>query len=197
MKKIDKPSLGFALCGSYCTHATAVQTLEKLAPHYNITPIVSLEVANTDTRFGKAHDLMQELQRICDHPVLHSISSVEPIGPKQLLDLLIIAPCTGNTLGKLAHGIADTPVTLAAKAHLRNGKPILIAPSTNDGLAVSAANIGQLLGRKHIFFVPFQQDDPIEKPDSLISDFSLLPEATSNALQHQQLQPILCQSKAD
>lgn len=185
------PTIGFALCGSYCTHAKAVKSLEALSAEYNIIPIVSMEVANTDTRFGTAHHLMQELSRICDHPVLHSISAVKPLGPQKMLDLLIIAPCTGNTLGKLAHGIADTPVTLAAKAHLRNGTPILIAPSTNDGLAVSATSIGQLLGRKHIFFVPFGQDDPTEKPDSLVSDFSLLPLAVKQALEEKQLQPIL------
>lgn len=186
-----KPTLGFALCGSYCTHSKAVESLESLKGFYNLVPIVSHQVAKTDTRFGTAHHLMEELMRICDHPVLHTIPSVEPIGPKGQLDLLIIAPCTGNTLGKLASGIADTPVTLAAKAHLRNGKPILIAPSTNDGLAVSARNIGELLSRKHIFFVPFGQDDPVEKPDSLISDFTLLPKAVEKALHQEQLQPIL------
>lgn len=186
-----KKTIGFAFCGSYCTHAKAVKSLEALSTEYNLIPIVSKEVAETDTRFGTAHHLMAELSRICDHPVLHSIPSVEPLGPKQLLDLLIIAPATGNTLGKLANGIADTPVTLAAKAHLRNGNPILIAPSTNDGLAVSATNIGTLLGRKHIFFVPFSQDDPVEKPDSLVSDFSLLPLAVKQALDDKQLQPIL------
>lgn len=186
-----KQTIGFALCGSYCTHATAVAALEQLKGSYNIIPIVSLEVANTDTRFGTAHHLMQELSRICDHPVLHTIAAVEPIGPKKMLDLLVIAPCTGNTLGKLANGISDTPVTLAAKAHLRNGKPILIAPSTNDGLAVSATNIGQLLGRKHIYFVPFGQDDPEEKPDSLVSNFTLLPLSVKSALAHNQIQPLL------
>lgn len=186
-----KQTLGFALCGSYCTHKKALETLEILVKDYKIVPIVSQEVANTDTRFGKAHDLMQELSRLCDHPVISRISQAEPIGPKKTLDLLVIAPCTGNTLGKLANGIADTPVTLGAKAHLRNGKPILIAPSTNDGLAVSACNIGQLLGRKHIYFVPFGQDDPVEKPDSLVADFDLLPLAVKSALLEQQLQPIL------
>lgn len=191
MKQTNKPTLGFALCGSYCTHSKAIEALEALRGSYHLVPIVSQQVATTDTRFGTAHHLMEELTRICDHPVLHTISAVEPIGPKQQLDLLIIAPCTGNTLGKLANGIADTSVTLAAKAHLRNGKPILIAPSTNDGLAVSARNIGELLSRKHIFFVPFGQDDPVEKPDSLISDFSLLPYAVEKALSQEQLQPVL------
>lgn len=186
-----KQTLGFALCGSYCTHSKALDSLKLLVQDYHVIPILSTEVTQTDTRFGTAQALKDTLETLCDHPVIDQIATAEPIGPKQWLDLLVIAPCTGNTLGKLANGIADTPVTLAAKAHLRNGKPILIAPSTNDGLAVSAVNIGQLLGRKHIYFVPFTQDDPQEKPDSLVSDFSLLPQAVQEALAEKQLQPVL------
>ena len=168
---MESKTIGFALCGSFCTHGQAVAALEQLRARFDhIIPIVSENTAATDTRFGNAHDLMRELQRICDHRVITTIKDAEPIGPQQLLDLLIIAPCTGNTLGKLAAGIADTSVTMAAKAHLRNGKPVLIAPSTNDGLSVSAPSIGKLLARKHIFFVPFGQDDPDRKPTSLISD---------------------------
>lgn len=189
---MESKTIGFALCGSFCTHGQAVAALEQLRARFDhIIPIVSENTAATDTRFGNAHDLMRELQRICDHRVITTIKDAEPIGPQQLLDLLIIAPCTGNTLGKLAAGIADTSVTMAAKAHLRNGKPVLIAPSTNDGLSVSAPSIGKLLARKHIFFVPFGQDDPDRKPTSLISDFTLVADAAEAALEGRQLQPVL------
>lgn len=156
-----------------------------------VVPIVSECTAGTDTRFGAAHDLMREMERICDHRVISSIKEAEPIGPKKLLDLLIIAPCTGNTLGKLAAGIADSSVTMAAKAHLRNGRPLLLAPSTNDGLAASAASIGALLARKYIYFVPFGQDDPEKKPASLVADFSQVADAARAALEGNQLQPLL------
>ena len=156
-----------------------------------VVPIVSECTAGTDTRFGAAHDLMREMERICDHRVISSIKEAEPIGPKKLLDLLIIAPCTGNTLGKLAGGVTDTSVTMAAKAHLRNGRPLVIAPSTNDGLAASAVSIGALLPRKYIYFVPFGQDDPEKKPTSLVADFSLVADAAQAALEGRQLQPML------
>ena len=185
-------TIGFAVCGSFCTHAKAMRALEDVRARWrNIVPIVSECTAATDTRFGTAHDLMREMERICDRRVISSIQTAEPIGPKQLLDLLIIAPCTGNTLGKLAAGITDTSVTMAAKAHLRNGRPVLIALSTNDGLSASAAGIGELLRRKHIYFVPFGQDDPIGKPTSLAADFSLVADAAQHALEGRQIQPLL------
>ena len=137
------------------------------------------------------YNLLREMERICDHRVIATQKEAEPIGPKGLLDLLIIAPCTGSTLGKLACGIADTTVTLAAKAHLRNCRPILLAPSTNDGLAASARNLGQLMARKYIYLVPFRQDDPEEKPASLVADFSLVADAAQAALEGRQLQPVL------
>ena len=189
---LQEQTIGFALCGSFCTHAKAMGALEDIRARWrNIVPIVSECTAATDTRFGTAHDLMREMERICDRRVISTIRDAEPIGPKQLLDLLIIAPCTGNTLGKLAAGITDTSVTMAAKAHLRNGRPILIALSTNDGLSTSAASIGELLRRKNIYFVPFGQDDPTGKPTSLSADFSLVAEAAQAALEGRQLQPIL------
>lgn len=189
---MENKTIGFAVCGSFCTHAAAMGALEQLKARYShIIPIVSETTSDTDTRFGTAHDLMREMERICDHRVISTIKQAEPIGPQSLLDLLVIAPCTGNTLGKLAHGISDTAVTMAAKAHLRNGRPILLAPSTNDGLAASAQNIGALMARKYIYFVPFRQDDPIKKPTSLVSDFSLTVEAVAAALEGQQLQPVL------
>ena len=156
-----------------------------------VVPIVSEATADTDTRFGKAHDLMREMERICDCRVISTVKDAEPIGPQKLLDLLIICPCTGNTLGKLAAGVTDTSVTMAAKAHLRNERPVLIAPSTNDGLAASAASIGTLLPRKYIYFVPFGQDDFEKKPTSLVADFSQVADAASAALAGRQLQPVL------
>lgn len=184
--------IGFAVCGSFCTHAKAMSALEQVRARWkNVVPIVSECTADTDTRFGAAHDLMREMERICDHRVISTVKAAEPIGPQKLLDLLIICPCTGNTLGKLAAGVTDTSVTMAAKAHLRNGRPLLIAPSTNDGLSVSAASIGTLLARKYIYFVPFGQDDPDKKPTSLVADFNQVADAAQAALEGRQLQPML------
>ena len=185
-------TVGFAVCGSFCTHAKAMEALEQVKARFStVIPIVSECTAATDTRFGPAHELMREMERICDRRVISYIREAEPIGPKKLLDLLIIAPCTGNTLGKLACGITDTAVTMAAKAHLRNQRPLLIAPSTNDGLTASAPNLGALLSRKYIYFVPFGQDDPVKKPTSLVADFSLVADAAQAALEGRQLQPLL------
>lgn len=189
---LEDLTIGFAMCGSFCTHYKAMSALEQVRARWkNVVPIVSECTADTDTRFGKAHDLMREMERICDHRVISTIKAAEPIGPQKLLDLLIICPCTGNTLGKLASGVTDTSVTMAAKAHLRNGKPLLIAPSTNDGLSASAASIGALLPRKYIYFVPFGQDDPERKPTSLVADFTLVADAAQAALEGRQLQPLL------
>ena len=189
---MKEKTIGFAVCGSFCTHSAAMGALEAVRARWNnVIPIVSEVTASTDTRFGQAHDLMREMERICDHRVISSMKEAEPIGPQGLLDLLIIAPCTGSTLGKLAHGSSDTSVTLAAKAHLRNGRPILLAPSTNDGLAASAPNLGNLLARKYIYLVPFRQADPSKKPTSLVADFSLIPDAAAAALAGIQIQPIL------
>ena len=189
---MEDKTIGFAVCGSFCTHAQAMTALEQVKARFaRVVPIVSECVAATDTRFGKAHDLMREMERICDHRVIDSVKAAEPIGPQKLLDLLILCPCTGNTLGKLAAGVTDSSVTMAAKAHLRNGRPLLIAPSTNDGLAASAASIGALLPRKYIYFVPFGQDDPEKKPCSLMADFSLISGTVQAALEGRQLQPVL------
>lgn len=191
---MENKTVGFAVCGSFCTHDKAMAALEQIRTRFaRVVPIVSECTAATDTRFGAAHDLMREMERICDHRVISTVKAAEPIGPQKLLDLLIICPCTGNTLGKLAGGVTDTSVTMAAKAHLRNGRPLLIAPSTNDGLAASAVNIGTLLTRKYIYFVPFGQDDPERKPTSLVADFSRVPEAALAALEGRQLQPLLVQ----
>lgn len=184
--------LGFALCGSFCTFAAAITQMEKLVNEgAQVLPILSQAAASTDTRFGKGSEIREKIEKICGRKVITDISGAEPIGPKNLIDILLIAPCTGNTLGKLANGITDTPVTMAAKSHLRNLKPVLIAISTNDGLTGSAKNIGRLLNRKNIFFVPYGQDDAFNKPASLISDFTKIPAALESALKGEQLQPVI------
>lgn len=184
-------NIGFAMCGSFCTFDAVFPVMETLATKYTLFPIFSCASCSIDSRFGTAQEHIQKATTICGRPPLCSIPEVEPIGPKKLLDALVIAPCTGNTLAKLAHSIADTPVTMAAKSHLRNGRPILVAISTNDALAGAAENIGRLLSRKHYYFVPFGQDDPERKPTSIIADFSKIPRALQFALDGKQLQPIL------
>ena len=184
--------VGFAFCGSFCTMSRALDALEQTAARFGpVTPIVSETVAATDTRFGAAHDFLREMERLCDRRVIASVAGAEPIGPKGLLDVLVICPCTGNTLAKLAHGVTDSPVTMAAKAHLRNGRPLVIALSTNDGLTGSAPNLGTMLNRKNVFFVPFGQDDCGGKPASLVADFTLVPDAVEAACRGEQLQPLL------
>ena len=184
-------NIGFAMCGSFCTFAQVFPIMEQLAKTHTITPIFSPVSFSTDTRFGTAADHIARTTQICGKEPLHTIAQVEPIGPKKLLDALIIAPCTGNTLAKLAHGIADTSVTMAAKSHLRNARPVLIAVSTNDALAAASENIGRLLARKNYYFVPFQQDDATGKPTSMVADFEKIPHALDAALAGYQLQPIL------
>lgn len=184
--------LGFAICGSFCTHKDVILPLKILKEEgYTITPIVSEIVFTTDTRFGKADDFIKKIEEICETKCINSVKAAEPIGPKALLDVLVIAPCTGNTLGKLANGITDTSVTMAAKAHLRNERPLILAPSTNDALGASAKNIGALMNCKNIYFVPFKQDMPYQKHNSCISDFSLIPQTIKMALEGQQLQPMI------
>ena len=184
-------NIGFAMCGSFCIYKQVFPILEILASVNTVTPIFSHAAYTTDSRFGTAAAHIRRAEEICGTKALHTIAEVEPIGPKKLLDALVIAPCTGNTLAKLAHSIADGPVTMAAKSHLRNGRPVLIAVSTNDALAGAAENIGRLLGRKHYYFVPFGQDDPKSKPTSMVADFAKLPQALDAALSGQQLQPLL------
>jgi len=179
------------MCGSFCTFAAVFPVVEALARDYNVIPILSESARSIDSRFGTAQAHTLRLREICGKEPLCTIAAVEPIGPKKLLDALVIAPCTGNTLAKLAHGIADTPVTMAAKSHLRNGRPVLVAVSTNDALAGAAENIGRLLARKNYFFVPFGQDDPLGKPTSMVAHFDKIPEALKLALEGRQLQPIL------
>ena len=184
-------NVGFALCGSFCTFSRVFPVMEELSREHNLFPIFSGSTCTIDSRFGTAKEHIEKATQICGREPIHTIAQAEPIGPKKMLDVLIIAPCTGNTLAKLAHSIADGPVTMAAKSHLRNGRPILLAVSTNDGLAGAAENIGKLLTRKHYYFVPFRQDDPINKPTSLVADFTKIPQALEAALEGQQIHPIL------
>ncbi len=183
--------IGFAMCGSFCTYSVAFPAMELLSKNHEVIPIFSESAAETDTRFGSAQDHLARSEEICGRAAMRTLTQVEPIGPKRMLDVLVIAPCTGNTLAKLAHGIADGPVTMAAKSHLRNGRPVVIAVSTNDGLAGAAENIGRLLNRRHYYFVPFGQDDPVGKPTSLVADFGQLEATVAAAAQGIQLQPIL------
>ena len=184
-------TVGFALCGSFCTYASVFPVMAELAKKHRVIPIFSHSAYTLDSRFGTAQSHIDRATAICGQPPLHTTPEVEPIGPKKLLDALVIAPCTGNTLAKLAHSIADTPVTMAAKSHLRNGRPILLAVSTNDALAGAAENIGKLLCRRSFYFVPFGQDDPIQKPTSMVADFSQLPQALEAMMEGRQIQPIL------
>lgn len=185
-------TVGFALCGSFCTFSAVINEMENLKNKgYDIVPIMSFNAYATDTRFGKAKEHIEKIEKICSRKIIASIPDAEPIGPQKMLDILLIEPCTGNTLAKLASGITDTPVTLAAKSHLRNGRPVLIAISTNDALSGSAGNIGKLLNTNNVFFVPFRQDLPDGKPRSMIADFSKTEEAILRAVEKIQIQPLI------
>ncbi|MBE6752023.1 MAG: dipicolinate synthase subunit B [Ruminococcaceae bacterium] len=185
-------TIGFAICGSFCTFKNVFKEIENLTElGYDIVPIMSENAFSFDTRFGEAKYWQDEFRRITKKDIIHTIKDAEPIGPKKLLDILVIAPCTGNTLAKLANGISDTSVTLATKAHLRNARPLVIAVSTNDALSGAAKNIGNLLNYKNTYFVPFRQDSFKNKPCSCVADFTLLPQTIENALKGFQLQPIL------
>lgn len=183
---------GFALCGSYCTFEKAINQIRILIDKgIEIYPIMSENAYSTDTRFGKAQDHISTIEEICGKSIIHTITQAEPIGPKKELDILIIEPCTGNTAAKIANGIVDTSVTLAAKAHLRNEKPLLIAVSTNDALSGAASNIGKLMNTKNIFFVPLRQDSPNAKPRSIVADFDKTYDSIISAINNQQIQPII------
>lgn len=184
-------NVGFALCGSFCTFAQAFDAMQTVAGIHTVIPIFSQNAASIDTRFGTAQEHLTHATEICGRPPILTIDQAEPIGPKGLLDALIIAPCTGNTLAKLANGITDTTVTMAAKSHLRNGRPVLIAVSTNDALSGSAENIGRLMARRNIYFVPYRQDAPRQKPTSMVADFTRILPALESALNGHQIQPLI------
>ncbi len=186
-----KIKVGFAICGSFCTFNKIFTVMNNLVKsNYELLPIMSFSASKTDTRFGTAKDNIKTIEDICGQKAILEIKDVEPLGPQKLVDILVIAPCTGNTLGKLAAGITDTPVTMAAKAHLRNQRPVLIGVSTNDALSTSAKNIGALLNQKNVFFIPMKQDDYKNKPMSVVADFDKTMPAIEEALSNKQLQPI-------
>lgn len=189
---MSKLTLGFALTGSFCTFERAIKALIALKDEqYNIIPIMSFNAYSLDTRFGKSEDFINTIEDICKNKIIHTLNGAEPIGPKKMFDALVVCPCTGNTLAKLTAGIADTPVTLAVKSHLRNLRPVIIAVSSNDSLAAAAKNIGILENRKNYYFVPYRQDDPSEKPNSIVADFSMLSATLNDALKSKQIQPII------
>ncbi|NLJ87101.1 MAG: dipicolinate synthase subunit B [Firmicutes bacterium] len=194
--ELNGKRIGFGLTGSYCTFAAVIPEIQHLVDAgVNVYPIMSETAAATDTRFGKAKDFVSQIEDICGQHVICSIVEAEPIGPRRLLDLVVIAPCTGNTLAKMANGITDTAVLMAAKAQLRNERPVLVAVSTNDGLSNNAKNMGLLLNRPYVYMVPFGQDDPYGKSRSLVADMTLIVPAARLALEGKQIQPILIELK--
>lgn len=192
MDMLSKCNIGFAITGSFCTFDKIKIEMKKLVnTGANVIPIFSFNTQQLDSRFGNAKDFMKEIETIAGNKAICTIPQAEPIGPKNLIDLLVIAPCTGNTLAKLANGITDTPVLMAAKAHMRNNRPVVISISTNDALSNSLKNIGVLMNMKNIYFVPFGQDDPVKKPKSLVADMTKIQETLLAALDGKQVQPIV------
>ena len=184
--------IGFAMTGSFCTFEKAFRAAEELtALGAEVVPVMSFNAATISSRFGEADDNLARLAGICGHPVIVSIADAEPIGPKKMFDILIVAPCTSNTIAKLAHGITDTPVTMAVKSHIRNARPVVIAISTNDALAASGKNIGRLQNYKNYYFVPYRQDNYAGKPNSAVADFTKIAETAEAALEGRQIQPML------
>jgi len=183
--------IGFAMCGSFCTFGRSLAVMERLALDGNsIVPIMSQNAYSTDTRFGEAESIKRRVTDICKRDIIHTVKDAEPLGPNLALDMLIVSPCTGNTLAKLAGGITDTAVTMACKAHLRCDRPLVIALASNDAMSANLANIGTLLMRKSVYFVPMSQDDPDGKPHSLVADFECIPEAVLAAAQGRQIRPL-------
>jgi len=192
VKIADPVRLGFCLTGSFCTFEEVFRQMARCRElGYDILPVFSEHAAGMDTRFGKAADHLALAREICGKEPICTICDAEPIGPSDMIDILVVAPCTGNTLAKLNLAITDTAATMAVKSHLRRGRPVVVAPSTNDALKGSAKNIGALLSREHFYFVPFRQDNPKGKPASVVADFSLIPETLTAALAGVQLQPVL------
>lgn len=190
--EINNIKIGFALTGSFCTFKKAIPKMKELIKKgADILPIMSYNSYKLDTKFGKAVEFIKEIEIITGKKIIHTIQDAEPIGPKKLTDVMVIAPCSGNTMAKLALDIIDTPVTMAAKSHLRNDRPLVIAPSTNNGLSGNAENIGKLLNRKNYYFVPFRQDNPITKPRSIVFEEEHLIKTIEYALEGTQISPIL------
>ena len=190
--KLEGKKVGFVMTGSFCTFKVTIPHMKKIIENgASVVPIMSFNAYNLDTKFGKAKDFIDEIEDITGEKIIHSITDAEPIGPKKMTDIMIIAPCTGNTIAKLVNGITDTPATMAAKSHLRNNNALVIAVSTNDALSGNASNIGTLLNRNNYFFVPFRQDNPITKPRSLVFDPEYIVKTLEHALDKEQIQPIL------
>ena len=190
--KLQNKNIGFILTGSFCTFRnTIIQIKNIIDEGANVLPIMSYNAYELDTKFGKAKDFINEIEDLTGNSIIHTICDAEPIGPKHMTDIMVIAPASGNTMAKLANGIIDTPATMAAKSHLRNNLPIVLAISTNDGLSGSAENIGKLLNRNNYFFVPFRQDNPITKPRSLVFDPNYIVKTVEHALDNKQIQPML------
>lgn len=191
MKKNKHITIGFVMCGSFCTLSKAIEQMKILLNMgYDILPIMSYNVFKLDTKFGKASEFISEVEKISGKKIIHTIQEAEPLGPKKMVDIVLVAPCTGNTLAKLSCGITDTPALMAIKSNLRIRKPIVISLATNDALGASAKNIGKLLNTKNIYFVPLKQDDPQKKPLSLVANFDLIPKTLEEALSKKQIQPI-------
>lgn len=184
--------IGFVLTGSFCTFKKTIPKIKELIKQgAKVLPIMSYNSYELDTKFGKAKDFISQIEEITSRKIIHTITEAEPIGPKKLTDIMIIAPCSGNTMAKLACDIIDTPAVMAAKSHLRNGNPLVIAPSTNNGLSGNAENIGKLLNRQNYYFVPFRQDNPITKPRSIVFDSEYIIKTIKFALDGEQISPIL------
>ena len=189
---VKDKNVGFILTGSFCTFKKTIEQIKKLVDiKANVIPIMSFNAYNLDTKFGKAEEHINKIEEMTGNKILHSIQDTEPIGPKGLTDIMVIAPATGNTIAKLANDIIDTPATMAAKSHLRNNRPLVIAVSTNNALGANAVNIGKLLNRKNYYFVPCRQDNPITKPKSMVFDPEYLIPTIEKALEKEQIQPML------
>lgn len=189
---LENKRIGFVMTGSFCTFRKTIDELKKIVKMgAKVIPIMSENSYKMDTKFGKAKDFIEEIENITQEKILHTIQDVEPLGPKDMTDILIVAPATGNTISKLANDIIDGPATMAVKSHLRNERPVVIAISTNNGLSSAGENIGKLLNRKNYYFVPFLQDNPITKPRSLVFDPTYLIKTLEYALDNEQIQPIL------
>lgn len=193
MNELKGVKIGFAMSGSFCTFKKAFEQMKNIVEmQAEVTPIMSFNAYNLDTRFGTAEENIIKAEEICNKNIIHTISGAEPIGPKKMFDILVVAPCTGNTLAKLACGIIDTPVTMAVKSHIRNARPVVLCVATNDALSGSAKNIGALYNYKNYYFVPISQDNPIEKPTSAVADFTKLPGTILSALEGRQIEPMIC-----
>lgn len=190
--EVTGKKIGFVLTGSFCTFSKVLPKMKELIKKgAEIIPIMSFNSYNLDTKFGKAKDFIDEIEEMTGKKIIHTIQDAEPIGPKKMTDIMVIAPCSGNTMAKLACDIIDTPATMSAKSHLRNNNPLVIAPSTNNGLSGNAENIGKLLNRKNYYFVPFKQDNPITKPRSIVFDAEYIIKTIEYALEGEQISPIL------